>query len=156
MQNLSPAKPPLSYAEAAELPPTQPHDTTTAQNPTFHTEAQDPRYSHTFEPIPHLLITGRYSASTLLPSELVFRNVFQTDQAATRELLNSCRTEAHRAVKTRLGINLLPTDTHGYTITIITKKANIQPGTWTLTGDIRIRFGSARASFSAYQQQRTQ
>jgi predicted negative regulator of RcsB-dependent stress response len=101
------------------------------------------------------LITGRYIASTLLPDEIVFRNVFQPGQAATRELLQSCRTEVHRAVKTRLGTNLLPTDTHGETITTITRKANNQTGTWTLTGDIMIRFGSARAAISAYQQQRT-
>jgi hypothetical protein len=101
------------------------------------------------------LITGRYSASTLLPNEIVFINVFRPDQAATRELLPSCRTEAHPAVKTRMGINLLPTDIHGDTITIVARKSNNNIGTWTLTGDIRIRFGNARVAISAYQQQRT-
>ena len=150
--NLSPAKPTLSYAEAAGLPPSQPQTTTTAQNPTYHIEAHDPRCSHPSKQIPHLLITGRYSASTLLPNELAFRNVFQPYHAATRELLKSCRTEAHRAVKTRMSINLFPTDTHGDTIMIVTRKANIQTGTWTLTGDIKIHFGSARAAILAYQQ----
>jgi len=55
-----------------------------------------------------------------------------------------------------MGINLLPNDAHGDTIMIATIKANGQPGTWTLTRNIRIRFSSARAVISAYQQQKTQ
>jgi hypothetical protein len=50
----------------------------------------------------------------------------------------------------------LPTNTHGYIITIVTKKASSQTRAWTLTGDITIRFGNARAAISAYHQQRTQ
>jgi hypothetical protein len=97
-------------------------------------------------------ISFHFIASTLLPNELVFRNALKSGQAATRELLQSCRTEAHRAVKNILGINLLPTDTHGDIITVVARKANNQQGTWTLTGDIRVRFGNAKALIAAYQQ----
>jgi hypothetical protein len=151
---IPPAKPARSYAEAAGSPP--PHHLNTAnQNPTYHTEAQDPGFPHPFDPIPHLQLTGRYSGSTLLQNELVFRNVFPYGQAATRELLQSSRTEAYRALKTQMGFNIPPTDTHGDTVTVVTKRSDTA-GSWVTTGDIRVRFASARAAITAYHQQRTQ
>jgi hypothetical protein len=61
-----------------------------------------------------------------------------------------------RAIKSRLGIILQTTDAHGDTITAVTKKSADQQGTWTLIGDIRDRFSSARAAKAAYNKQRKQ
>ena len=54
-------------------------------------------------------------------------------------------------IRQRLGINLLYTDAIGDTVTVVTRKAETQQGEWTLTGDIRVRFPSARAATSAYE-----
>ena len=59
-------------------------------------------------------------------------------------------------IRQRLGIHLLYTDAIGDTVTIVTRKTEKQQGEWTLPGDIRVRFPSARAAASAYEQQRTQ
>jgi hypothetical protein len=117
--------------------------------------AKDVGFPYFFAANPHLLITGRYSGSTDNNHELVFRHVFLAGQAATRELLQSCRTAAHTSIKQRLGINLLYTDAIGDTVTVVTRKIEKQQGEWTLTCDIRVRFPSARAATSAYEQKRT-
>ena len=44
----------------------------------------------------------------------------------------------------------------GDTITVVTKKAERHHGEWITTGDIRVKFSSARAAGSAYEQQRSQ
>ncbi len=75
-------------------------------------------------------------------------------QAATRELLQRYRTEAHVEIRTRLGINLLYTDALGDTITVVTKNSDKHQGDWIMTGDIRVRFPNPRASITAYEQQR--
>jgi hypothetical protein len=59
--------------------------------------AKDADYHYPFEFLPHFLLTGRYSGSTLPWNEMVFKNVFLVGQAATRELLHSHRTAAHIA-----------------------------------------------------------
>ena len=43
-------------------------------------------------------------------------------QAATKELLQRYRVEAHGEIRKRLGINLSYTDALGDTITVVTKK----------------------------------
>jgi len=48
------------------------------------------------------------------------------------------------------------TDVLGDIITVVTRKSDHQQGAWILTGDIRVRFPSSRASISAYNQQRAQ
>jgi hypothetical protein len=102
-----------------------------------------------------LIITGRYSGSQDNSNELVFRHFFPTGHSVTRELLQRYRTEAHAAIRSRLGINLFHEDTKGDTITVVTKKAEQQHGEWITTGDIKVRFPSARAAGSAYEQQRS-
>ena len=54
--------------------------------------------------------------------EMVFNNVFPAGHAARRELLQSHRTAAHIAIRTRLGINLMQTDAQGDIIIVVTKK----------------------------------
>ncbi len=47
------------------------------------------------------------------------------------------------------------TDAHGDTITAVTKKADKRQGVSLLTGDIRVRFPSARVATTSYEHQRT-
>jgi len=148
-----PARPTLNWAEAIGQPPTT---IVKSSNPTYHTVSQDAGCPFPFEPIPHLLLTGRYSGSTLHQNELVFRHIYPSGLPATRELLQSCRTEAHSAIRKRLGVNLMHQDDHGDIITVVTKKSEQLQGAWILTGDIRVRFPSSRAAISAYDQQRNQ
>jgi len=96
--------------------------------PTFHTVAKDMGYPYPFAANSHLLITERYSGSTDNKHELIFRHIFPAGQAATRELMHSCRTAAHKAIKHRLGINLLYTDASGDTVTFVTRKKEKQQG----------------------------
>jgi len=126
------------------------------RQPTFHTVAKDVEFPYPFAANPYLLITGRYSGSTDNNHELVFRHVFPAGQAATREPLESYRTAAHTPIRQRLGINLLYTDAIGDTVRVVTRKAEKQHGEWTLICDIRVRFPSARAAASVYEQHRTQ
>ena len=70
--------------------------------------------------------------------------------AATRELLQRYRTEAHAEIRKRLGINMFYTDALGETITVVTKKSDKHQGDWTLTGDIRVKFPSPRAASTVY------
>jgi len=49
-------------------------------------------------------------------------HVFASGQATTWELLQTCRTEAHAAIRKRLYINLLYKDAHGDNIAVITKR----------------------------------
>jgi len=121
--------------------------------PTFHTVAKDPGFPYLFAKNPHLEITCRYSSSADNSNELVFMHVYPAGQEATRELLQSYRTEAHAAIKKRLGINLFYMDTLGNTITVVTSKAEQHQGEWILTGDIKVRFSSARAAGTTYEQQ---
>ena len=79
-------------------------------------------FPYPFVANPHLLITRRYSGSTDNKHELVVRHIFPADQAATRKLLQSCRTAAHKAIRQRLGINVMYTDAIGDTVTIVTRK----------------------------------
>ena len=90
--------------------------------------AKDVGFTYPFAANPHLLVTGRYSGSTDNNHELVFRHDFPAGQAATRELLQSCRTAAHPTIIQRMGINLLYTDAIGDTVTSVTRKAEKQQG----------------------------
>jgi len=154
-QAIQPARSTPSWAEAVGRMHTEeqlvPHRT-----PTYHAVARDADYHYPLESLPHLLLTDKYSGSTLPWNEMVFKNVFPAGQATTRELLQSHRTAAHIAIKKRLGINLMHTDAQGDIITIVTKKMNKQQGEWSTTGDIRVRFATTRAAKSAYAQQRNQ
>jgi hypothetical protein len=67
-------------------------NTVAIRHPTFHTVAKDVGFPYPFAANPHLLITGRYSGNTDNNHELVFRHVFPAGHAATKELLQSCRT----------------------------------------------------------------
>jgi hypothetical protein len=126
---------------------------TVARLLTYHKVAKDQGFPYPFATNPHLLITGSYSGSQDNSNELVFRHLFLAGQSATRELLQRYRTEAHAAIRNRLGINLFHTDTLGDTITVVTKKAEQQHGEWITTWDIRVRFPSARATRSTYERQ---
>jgi len=50
------------------------------QTPTYRIVARDVDYHYPFESLPHLLLTGRYSGSTLPWNEMVFGNVFPVGQ----------------------------------------------------------------------------
>jgi hypothetical protein len=90
---------------------------------TYHIVAKDPAIPYPFATNPHLLITGMYSWSSDNQNELVFIHVNPSaGQAATRELLQRYRTEAHVEIRKRLGINMFFTDALGYTITVVTRK----------------------------------
>jgi len=97
------ARPKLTWAEAIGHSPEQ--LVVQFRNPTYHAIAQDAGCPFPFEHIPHLILTCRYSGSNLLQNEIVFRHIYPAGQAATRELLQSCRTEARSAIRKRLGIN---------------------------------------------------
>ncbi len=84
-------------------------------------------------------------------NDIVFRHLFPAGQALSRELLQRLRTEAHAAIRKRLGMNLLYTDAQGDTVTVVTSKSD--HGDRTTTGDIRVRFSIARAAATAYEQQ---
>ena len=105
---------------------------------------------HTTPPPAHRTLLGHRRQK----NEIVFRHLFPAGQAATRELLQRLRTEAHSAIRKRLGMNLFYTDAHGDTIKVVTKKSD--HGDWTTTWDIRVHFSSARAATIAYEQQRNQ
>jgi hypothetical protein len=123
--------------------------------PTFHTIDKDKMLPFPFEAHPHLQVTRRYSKSKLPQNKLVFRHIFEPGQYATREVLQLCRTRAAKDVKSRLGFALIQ-DNLGDPITVVTKKIGGPQGTWTLTGDIKIRFPSARSAKQTYAQQRGQ
>ena len=53
-----------------------------------------------------------------------------------------------------MGMNLLYTDAHADTVTVVTNKSD--HGELATIGDIRVRFSSARAAATAYEQQRNQ
>ena len=127
-----------------------------ARLPTYHTVAKNQGFPYPFAKNPHLLITGRYSGSQDNLNELVFRHFYPAGQSATRELLQRCRTDTHAAIRSRLGANLFHTNTLGDTITVVTKKADQQHGEWINTGNIRVRFLSARVAGSECEQQRSQ
>ena len=124
----------ITWAEYASVPPAI--DKTVARLPTYHTVAKDQGFPYPFATNTHLIIKGRYSGSQDNLNELVFRHFFPVGQSATRELLQRYRTEAHAAIRSRLGINLFHADTLGDTITVVTKKAEQQHGEWITTGDI--------------------
>jgi len=115
-----PARPNLTWTEAIGHPPSQ--QVVQFKNPTYHIVAHDAGHPFPFEHIPHLILTRRCSGSTLIQNEIVFRHIYPIGHAATKEMLQSCLTEAHVAIKKRLGLNLLHTDVHGDIITIVTKK----------------------------------
>ncbi len=67
---------------------------------TFHIVDMVTIYLYPFEDIPHLLITGKYSGATLPKNEIVFRHIFERGHAAaTREILQACRTYAVQAIR---------------------------------------------------------
>jgi hypothetical protein len=112
-------EPTSTYADATRSQSRTRH-TPTISNPTYHIVEKDPGFPHPFDPMPHLLLTCRYSASNLFQNELVFRYVFQPRHAATRELSQSYHTNVMRAIGSRMGINLQATNAHGDTITVVT------------------------------------
>ena len=59
----------------------------TVRLPTYHTFAKNLAVQYPFAANPHLLITGRHSRSSDNQNELVFKHIFPTGQAVTRELL---------------------------------------------------------------------
>ena len=97
-------------------------------------------------------MTGRYSRATLPRNEIVFRHIFERGQAATREALHACRSDAIRAIRDRLGIALLQ-DQLGDPLSMVTKRTN-DSNEWHLTWALRVRFPSKRSTISAYEQHR--
>ena len=89
--------------------------------PTYHAVEKDQAIPYPFAAIPHLLIIGRYSSSRDNQNEIVFRHMHPAGQAATKELLQRYRTEAHVEIRKRFGMNLFYTDELGDTITLVTK-----------------------------------
>ena len=91
--------------------------------PTYRTIEKDLAIPYPFAANSHLLITCRYSRSVDNQNEIVFRHMHPAGQAATRELLQRYRTEAHIEIRKRLGISMFFTDALGDTITVVTKQA---------------------------------
>jgi len=108
--------------------------------PTYHTVEKDLAIPYPFAVNPHLLISGRYSSNNDNQNDIVFKHVYPVGHAATRELPQRYRTEAHIEIRKRLGINLFYTDALEDTIKVVTKKAYKHQGDWILTRDIRVRF----------------
>jgi hypothetical protein len=96
------------------------------------------------------------AAPTSQSNKLVIRHVFPSGQAATRGLLQRCRREAHTTIRKRLGNNLLHTNVQINIVPVVTKKGETYQGAWILTNVIRVRFPSAIAVTTAYEQQRNQ
>ena len=90
-----------------------------SKSQTYHTVGKDVGFIYPFVTQPHLLLTGRYSGSDDNKNDIVFRHIFHAGHAATRELLQRLRTEAHSAIRKRLGMNLLYTDSQGDTVTVV-------------------------------------
>jgi len=88
---------------------------------TFHTIERDNSYLYPFEDIPHILIRGRYSRATLPKNEIVFMHIFERRHAATRDVLQACRTYASHAIRKRIGI-AMQSDAHGDPVTVVTDK----------------------------------
>ena len=106
-----------------------------------------------FKISPHLQVTSRYSNSKLKLNELVFRHIFETGQHATRTVLQICIKAAAKVVKGRHGV--APQQDHlGDPNTAVKKKTRGPHGTWTLIGDIRVRFPSDLSSKQTYEQHR--
>ena len=124
--------------------------------PTYHTVARDPAVPYPFAANSHVLITDKYSGSNDNQNELVFRHVYPAGQAATKEVMQRYLTEAHATIRKRLGVNLFYTDALGDIGTVVTRKSNKHQGDRILTGDIRVRFPSRRATSAAYEHQRNQ
>ena len=141
-----------TWAEATRASPGI-NTRTAVRLPTYHTVEKDLAIPYPFAANPHLLITGRYSSNIDNQNEIVFRHMHPAGQAATRELLQRYRTEAHIEIRKRLGINMFYTDALGDAITVVTKKSDKHQGDRTLTGDIRVRFPSPRASITVYDNQ---
>jgi len=100
----------------------------TIRHPTFHIVTKDVGFPYPFATHPHLLITSKYSWSTDNHNEPVFRHVYSIGHAATRELLQRYRSEAHAEIRKRLGINLFYTDALRDTVTVVTKKVKRHQG----------------------------
>ena len=115
------------WADAARSSPGRNTDLA-VKLPTYHTVARDPAVPYPFAANPHLLITGRYSGSSDNHNELVFRHLYPSRQAASRERLHRYRTEAHATIRKRLGVNLLYTDALGDTVTVVTRKSDKHQG----------------------------
>ena len=96
--------------------------------PTYHTIEKDMAIPYPFAANPHLLITGKYPSSIDNQNEIVFRHMHPARQAATKELLQRYRTEAHIEIRKRLGVNLFYPDALGDTITVVTKKSDKHQG----------------------------
>ena len=134
----------LTYAAAAA----HASPITTLYKPsTFHTVTKDNTYTYPFEDIPHLLITGRYSGATSPKNEILLKHIFEKGQAATREVLQACRTYTMQTIRNRLGI-ALQIDNIGDPITVVTKRT--EKSEWFLTVDIKVRFPSKCSVLIAY------
>ncbi len=90
---------------------------------TFHTVDKDNNFPYPFEDIPNLIITGRYSGATLPKNDIIFRHIFERGHAATREVLQACRTYAAYTIRKRLGI-ALQMDAHGDRVIVDSKKTS--------------------------------
>ena len=119
--------------------------------PTYHIVAKDHANPYLFAIDPHLLITRIYSGNIDNQNELVFKHVYPTGHASTRELLQRYRTEEHTTIRKSLGVNLFSTDALGDTVTVITRTSGKHQGEWVLTVDIRVRFPSRRETGLAYE-----
>ena len=144
------ARPDRSWTDVARLSPGR--NTDLAVNlPTYHIVARDLAVPYPFARNPHLLITSRYSGSSDNQNELVFGYLYPSGQAATRELLQRYRTEAHATIRNRLGVNMFYTDALGDIVTVVTRKSDKHQGDRILTGDIKVRFPSKRSAGAAYE-----
>jgi hypothetical protein len=103
------------------VPANPPHQAVIPYKPaTFHTVDKDNTYLYPYEDISHLHITGKYSGATLPKYDIVLRYIFERGHAATREVLQVCRTYAGQAVRKRIGI-ALHADAIGDPVTVVTK-----------------------------------
>jgi len=146
----------LTWAEAIKQPPIT-SQLLSYKNPRIYlTVARDMGFAYPFKQIPNILLKIRYPGSTLPTNEIVYRHIYPAGQAANMELLQICHTTAHNAIRKRLGMSLLHTNSHGDTITMAKKKKIGSKREWTLKGDIRARFSNNRSASAVYDQQISQ
>ena len=87
-----------TWAEAARASPGS-NIAIAVRLPTYHTVAKDMVVPYPFDANPYLLITSRYSGSNDNQKEIVFIHVYLAGQAATMELLQRYRAEAHVEIR---------------------------------------------------------
>jgi hypothetical protein len=91
-------RPAHTWAASVRESPTRKQTRVTYKSQTYHTVGKDAGFIYPFATQPHLLLTWRYSGSDNNKNEIVFRHLFPAGHAATRELLQRLRTEAHSAI----------------------------------------------------------